>query len=146
MGIVLILLDLFFIPGGIVAFFGLALVVYADYRAFQDLGNSAGWAFTLSTGIVSILLLIQFFRASFWNKFGPKDEIDGRVNTEDLEKVQIGDHGIAIGVIRPSGNARFGDHVVEVHAKHQFIAEHSRVEIVRIEENKIIVKPIDPTS
>lgn len=145
MGIVLILLDLFFIPGGIVAFLGLGLVVFADYRAFEDFGTAAGWWFTLVSGIVSILLLAQFFRASFWNRFGPADEITGKVNTEDLERVKIGDRGITIGVVRPSGSVRFGDFIIEAHAKHQMIPAHTKVEIISIDDNKIFIKPFEST-
>ncbi|MBI1222542.1 MAG: hypothetical protein GC180_08065 [Bacteroidetes bacterium] len=143
MGIVLILLDLFFIPGGVVAFIGLALVVFADYQAFEEHGNSMGWIFTIASGILSVLLLAQFFRASFWNRFGPKEEISGKVNTEDIESVHIGDRGLTIGAIRPSGSVRFGDFIVEAHAKHAVIAAHTEVEIVSIDDNKIIIKPIE---
>ncbi len=143
-GLILIILDLFFIPGGVVAFFGLALVIYADYQSFQDYGTSTGLLFSGISGLASILLIAQFFRPSFWNRFGPKGEINGRVNTSDLEKVVVGDRGIAVGSIRPSGNARFGNELIEVHAKHEMIAPHSEIEIIAIESNKIIVKQIEP--
>ncbi len=142
-GLILIILDLFFIPGGVVAFIGLALVIYADYQSFQDYGTTTGLLFSGISGLASILLIAQFFRPSFWNRFGPKGEIDGRVNTSDLEKVSVGDRGIAVGSIRPSGNARFGNELIEVHAKHEMISAHSEIEIIAIESNRIIVKQIE---
>lgn len=142
-GLILILLDLFFIPGGIVAFFGLGLIIFADYQSFHDYGSTTGMIFSSLSGIASALLIWQFFRPSFWNRFGPKGEITGKMNTEDLEKVSLGDRGIAIGTIRPSGHARFGNDVVEVHAKNEIIAAHSEIEIIAIESNRIIVKQIE---
>jgi len=142
-GLILIILDLFFIPGGVVAFIGLALVIYADYRSFKEYGTTTGLLFSGVSGIASILLIAQFFRPSFWNRFGPKGEINSRVNTSDLEKVTLGDHGIAVGAIRPSGYARFGNELIEVHAKHEMISPHSEIEIIAIESNKIIVKQIE---
>lgn len=142
-GLILILLDLFFIPGGVVAFFGLGLIIYADYQSFQDYGTTTGMLFSSISGIASAVLIWQFFRPSFWNRFGPKSEITGKMNTEDMEKVKPGDRGIAIGAIRPSGHARFGNDIIEVHAKNEIIAAHSEIEIIAIESNRIIVKQIE---
>lgn len=141
-GLILILLDLFFIPGGIVAFIGLGLIIYADYLSFELFGSTTGYIFTIVSVIASGILIAQFFRPSFWNRYGPETEIDSKVNTEDLSKVQIGDKGKSVGSIRPSGTARFGNELVEVHARHSFIESETEVEIVAIEENRIFVKPI----
>lgn len=141
-GLILILLDLFFIPGGIVAFIGLALIVYADYLSFETFGNTTGYIFTIVSLIASGFLIAQFFRPAFWNRFGPETEIDSKVNTSDLTHVKIGDKGRSIGSIRPSGTARFGNEMIEVHSRHAFIDANCEVEIIAIEENKIIVKPI----
>lgn len=143
LGLILILLDLFFIPGGVVAFFGLGLIIFADYQSFQDYGTTVGMLFTSISGIASGLLIWQFFRPSFWNRFGPKGEITGKMNTEDLEKVKLGDTGMTVGMIRPSGHARFGNDIVEVHAKNEMIEEHKKIEVIAIESNRIIVKQIE---
>lgn len=142
-GLALILLDLFFIPGGIVAFLGLGLIVYADYRSFQDLGNTTGYWFVAISGICSGVLVWQFFRPSFWNRFGPESEMTGRMNDEDLGKVKIGDKGVAVGVIRPSGMARFNGELVEVHTRNAIISEHTPVEVFHIEDNRIYVRIIE---
>ncbi len=143
-GLALILLDLFFIPGGVVAFIGLALVFYADYRSFQDLGDTAGWWFVILSGLASALLVWQFFRPSFWNRFGPEGEMTGKVNTEDLGFVKVGDRGKAAGTIRPSGMARINGELVEVHARSEMIAAGQDLEVTKIESNRIIVKSIQP--
>jgi membrane-bound ClpP family serine protease len=111
--------------------------------SFERFGNTTGYTFVTLSGLASAFLIAQFFRPSFWNRFGPKTEITGRMNTEDLTKVKIGDRGISIGAIRPSGSARFGNEIVEVHSKHTFIPENSAIEVIALEENRIIIKPID---
>ena|SRR5690606_7699372 len=144
-GLLLIVLDLFFIPGGVVAFLGLALIVYADYRSFIDLGEKEGYWFVVLSAILSALLIWQFFRPDFWLRFGPKGEISGKVNTEDLQRVKTGDQGITVGVIRPSGMARFNGELIEVYSRNEIIRENTRIEITAIENNRIYIKPLENT-
>lgn len=144
-GVLLIVMDILFIPGGIVAFFGLGLMIYADYGAYQSLGSTGGHIFSAVSALAFIAILIQVFRPSFWKRVTEVAEVAGKVNTDDLKNIAVGDKGKALTSLRPSGNARFGDRVIEVFARHQFINAGDELEITVIEENRIYVQPLNTT-
>lgn len=142
-GIILIALDILFIPGGIVAFFGLGLMIFADYGAYQSLGSTGGHLFTLASVIAFAVILVQIFRPSFWRRVSEPAEVLGKVNTDDLLHCQVGDEGTSLTRLRPSGNARFGNHVVEVFSRHQFIEANEAIKVTAIDENRIYVQPLN---
>ena len=54
----------------------------------------------------------------------------------------VGAVGRAVSELRPSGKARFDNHLVTVVSRNEFIAPELPVEIVEIRENQIIVQKI----
>ncbi len=142
-GLFLILLDILVIPGGVVGFLGLALLIFADYQAFESLGSTGGYIFLGISIVALVVVIIQIFRPSFWKRVSQISDIEGKVNTEDLTRVKLGDQGKALTRLNPSGNGRFGDHVVEVTARNSFIDSGSEIEIVKIESNHIYVKTLN---
>jgi len=57
--------------------------------------------------------------------------------------VQVGDIGEVTSKLRPAGKARFGDAVVDVVAMAEFLDKGTRVEIVEIHGNRVVVKSRD---
>ncbi len=57
--------------------------------------------------------------------------------------VRVGDVGEVIGKLRPAGKARFGDAIVDVVAMAEFLEKGTRVEIVEIHGNRVVVKNRD---
>ncbi len=57
--------------------------------------------------------------------------------------VQVGDVGEVTSKLRPAGKARFGDAVVDVVAMAEFLDKGTRVEIVQIHGNRVVVKSRD---
>jgi membrane-bound serine protease (ClpP class) len=51
-----------------------------------------------------------------------------------------GMHGIAITVLRPSGKARFADHVVDVVTEGEFIAPQTPVTVIQTDGMRVVVK------
>ncbi|TNE79350.1 MAG: hypothetical protein EP332_11650 [Bacteroidetes bacterium] len=141
-GIILIAMDILFIPGGIVAFFGLGLMIFADYGAYESLGSTGGHLFTLASVVAFAVILVQIFRPSFWKRVSEPAEVLGKVNTEDLQHCKVGDEGTSLTRLRPSGNARFGNHVVEVFTRHEFIEANQAVKVTSIDENRIYVQTL----
>ena len=66
--------------------------------------------------------------------------IDSKVN-EDSNIVSVGMEGICITKLSLTGNAKFGDNIVEVTSERGYINENTSIIITKIEGNKIIVKP-----
>jgi membrane-bound ClpP family serine protease len=65
-----------------------------------------------------------------------------RVDSNDREKVTVGDVGVTESRLNPVGKAIFGEHVVEVHSHGAFIGEGTPVEIVQVSGTRIIVRKI----
>jgi membrane-bound serine protease (ClpP class) len=56
--------------------------------------------------------------------------------------VKIGDTGEVVSKLRPTGKAKFGDAIVDVAAKGDFIDKGTKVEIIQIHGNKVVVKKL----
>jgi membrane-bound serine protease (ClpP class) len=54
--------------------------------------------------------------------------------------VSPGMEGISVSVLRPSGKARFGDHVVDVITEGEFIAPETRVKVIQADGMRVVVK------
>jgi membrane-bound serine protease (ClpP class) len=53
--------------------------------------------------------------------------------------VSIGASGVALSILRPSGNARFGDSIVDVITRGEFIEPASPIRVLAIEGSRIVV-------
>ncbi len=57
--------------------------------------------------------------------------------------IKVGDVGVVLSALRPSGTARFGVAVVDVVARGEFLERGNKVEIVEIQGNRVIVKVVE---
>lgn len=143
-GILLLLIELLLIPGvGVAGFLGLAALIAAPYYAFVHLGTKSGIIVTAIILILIALTIIYILRAKTWKKFETTTVIDSRLN-EETERLSAGMTGKTITRLAPMGTARFGEVSCEVKSDdNSMINTGSDVEIVRIEDKKIYVKPIN---
>jgi membrane-bound serine protease (ClpP class) len=49
-------------------------------------------------------------------------------------------HGTAVTVLRPSGKARFADHLVDVVTEGEFIAARTPVTVIQTDGMRVVVK------
>ena len=54
--------------------------------------------------------------------------------------VEVGDTGISKSILRPSGKAAFGDRILDVVTKGEFVEPNSRVRVAAIEGSRIVVE------
>jgi membrane-bound serine protease (ClpP class) len=57
--------------------------------------------------------------------------------------VNVGDIGEVVSTLRPAGKAKFGDAVVDVVAEAEFLDKGTRIEIIEIHGNRVVVKPAE---
>ena len=50
--------------------------------------------------------------------------------------------GISVSILRPSGKARFADHVVDVITEGEFIASEKPVKIIQTDGMRVVVKGV----
>jgi membrane-bound serine protease (ClpP class) len=56
--------------------------------------------------------------------------------------VSIGDSGTSLTMLRPSGKARFDNHIVDVISEGPFIASDANLEVIAITGNRIVVRQV----
>ncbi|HOJ25365.1 MAG: NfeD family protein [Bacteroidales bacterium] len=140
-GLLLLLLELI-VPGGIIGTIGGITTIVGIVLMYNHYGNLYGTIALLVSLIVCAVGLFFFFRDKTWKRVALNDSIDVKLNKEDTDYLKIGMQGETITKCLPSGKARFDDKIVEVHSLSKVIDPHTPVEIIKIEGNKIIVKPI----
>ena len=143
LGVVLLLLEFAVIPGFTIAGVGgIALLVYSVYLAFVHYGT---WA-----GIVTVLVLITIIPVVFLkflkSKAGKKMQLDSKITSVvdvlEKERFKVGDRGKAISRLAPIGKEEINHHIVEGKSQGEFIDEGSVIEVVSLQDNKLIVKQI----
>lgn len=143
-GLLLILLEILVIPGTtVVGIGGLVMVVAGIYFAYSTYGM-AGGTYTLGGVIVVSAFTLYFaLKSKTWKKMSLKDNIDGKVNEFDTTKIKPGDQGVTITRLAPMGKIMVNNEYYEAKTQNNFIDQNTQVEIYRIEDNQIIVKPLN---
>jgi len=60
--------------------------------------------------------------------------------------VKVGDLGVVLSTLRPTGRARFGDVIADVVAEAEFLGRGTKVKIIKIHGNRVVVKAADEQS
>ena len=102
-----------------------------------------------AAAIVIVILARYLPRTSFYRRFalmtsnppGPSLAGAPREFTTALA-LSPGMEGISVSILRPSGKARFADHVVDVITEGEFIASETPVKIIQTDGMRVVVKSI----
>jgi membrane-bound ClpP family serine protease len=140
LGIVLILVEIFFIPGlGFVGIVGFLLILLGIYFAY-DLNTNYGHIALVAGALVSAGLGVLAFRENTWIRLGVKSNIIGKSKGDDtFEGLSVGMKGLALGRIAPIGKAKFERKIIEVKAFNNIIENKEVVEILKIEDSSVVV-------
>jgi membrane-bound ClpP family serine protease len=77
-----------------------------------------------------------------WGRFSLKTASQGKVNEGELEGLTIGLEGLAISALRPSGKAEIDSKTYEVKTLGAFVDAGTKLRIIKVNTNQIIVEPI----
>jgi len=144
-GILLILVELFLIPGvGVAGFLGLASFGGSCYYAFAHFGTSMGTIVTVVCVSMTLGLLYYTLRAKTWKKLALDTVIDSK--PKPWESISVGDPGITVTRLAPMGMARFGSVTCEVKSMENIIDPGVNIEVVSVEDKIIYVKPVEGKS
>jgi membrane-bound serine protease (ClpP class) len=146
LGFILILLEIFVIPGvnvfGVLGFLTVASGVAYAYFAL-GLWQAAAVA---ALGLVGTGVLLRvLFRARGWRRL-----ILHSVTSRELgytaggtgHQQLVGQHGEAFTPLRPAGRARFGDETVDVVTEGAFVERGTPVEVLRVAGSRVVVQPV----
>ena len=142
-GIVLVIIELIFVPGTtVLGILGLVALIGGVIISYSAFGSGTGVWVLIGTMIFSILALVYSLRAGTWQRFALKSSIDSKVNENEKIDLQIGMRGKLISDLRPMGTAEFSDKFYEVQSNGNYLESGTKVEIISLADNKIIVNPI----
>jgi membrane-bound ClpP family serine protease len=162
LGLVLIGLEVFVIPGfGVCGISGillvlcsLGLVAYGHWPRSSDewvrFGEKIGpFGISLLGSLVMVFLVVRYLPyIPVLNRLMLRQAEDG----EDLPQVEhpghaemqalLGAIGVAATPLRPAGKTQFGDSFIDVVAEGRYIMPGTRVQVVEVEGNRVVVKEV----
>ncbi len=140
-GIVLILLEFFVVPGITIAGIGgLLMLIGGVFMAYSKYGAPGGHYVLAATVLSLILILLIAFKSKTWQKIALNSEIKSQAKEDLSLKINVGDKGKSISRLAPRGTVSLNDIFVEAESISGFVDENEDVEVVKIKGNKIIVK------
>ncbi|MBN3583669.1 nodulation protein NfeD [Algoriphagus aestuarii] len=140
-GLVLFLIEVFLLPGTtVVGIIGLLVSLLGVYYAYisYDL-STALWIIGIAA-LCNIAVIWYGFNSKVWNYFSLKSKMVGGAFDGRTEGLSVGMPGIAVSDLKPIGKATFADRIFEVKSENGFIEVGKSITIIKIENNKIIVK------
>lgn len=166
LGVVLIGIEIFILPGfgvcgisGIVLMLGsLALVTYGKWPQNSTewgslLKQIAPFGVTLIGAVVLAILLARYLPSiPYVNQLllKPRDEEDGGLDQGAYSMQSalaglLGAIGVAATPLRPAGKVQFGEEFVDVVAEGSYVAPGTRVQVIEVEGNRVVVKVVGTT-
>ena len=131
LGLLLFIVEFMLIPGVTIAGIGGAIsLVTAIVFSFTTYGTKVGF----------IML-----KAGTWRKLMLNTAIDSKVDTVGAQegKVKAGDRGVTVTRLAPGGKVLVNGEYYEAKSIDILIDPKREIEVIRIDDNKLIVKPIN---
>ena len=159
LGIVLLILEIFVIPGfGVAGISGILLIVASLVLSMQEFViPSFEWQkelfrrnlLVVGVGVVSSLVVFGILafavpQLSLFSRLtlAESQTTESGYTVQSREEVSryLGKKGVAITTLRPSGKAEFGEEVLNVETEGEFVEQGSEVEVIEVSANRIIVR------
>lgn len=142
-GLALVVVEVVFVPGTtLVGIMGVIFLGAAIMSTYRNYGTDVGFYMLLGTATATAVALFFSFRSQAWSKFANKSAIDSKVNEGLTSSLALGDEGVAVSTLKPMGKVRFNSGEYEVKSLGDYVDVGTKVRIVHIQENQIIVKPL----
>lgn len=144
LGILLFIVEFLLIPGVTIAGIGGAILMgVAVYMSYKTHGNTVGNYTLIATLILTIGMFVYALRAKTWNRLMLKKNIAGKVEVGlENETVKVGDRGESITRMAPVGKVLINGLVVEGKSQRGFLDPHTLVEVIKVLNTQVIIKPI----
>lgn len=145
LGIVFLLAEIFLLPGmtisGVAG--GIFLVGGIAY-AYMYMGTTAGNLTLFLSALLIVGAFVFFVKSKSLNRISLKTNIDSKVDTSDLQKINVGDIGITESRLNPIGKVFINDLTVEAKSINgEMIDEETEVVVNKVEWSNILVSRKD---
>ena len=144
LGIFLFVVEFLLIPGVTIAGIGgAALMAIAVYSAYKTHGSAVGNYTLMATLVFSIGGFAYALRAKTWKRLALSKNLEGKVEVGlENETVKVGDRGETLTRMAPIGKVLINDIIVEGKSQVGFLDQKTPVEVIKVLNTQIIVKPI----
>lgn len=138
-GIILLVLEILFVPGMVLGFISVILMLVGIIFAFKDYGTTTGIIVLSATAAATAAAVYQAFRSPLWKKLQVQSTMDGKANVVEADSIKAGDKGKTISRLNPMGKALINNLHVEVEVMGDFIDQDKEITVVKVLQNKIFV-------
>lgn len=146
LGLLLFIIEFMLIPGITIAGIGGAICMIAGVvLAFSKYGATVGFIVLGSTAFLMAIATYFIFRADTWRKVMLNSTIDSKADNVGRQggRVKPGDRGITTTSLAPDGNVLIHGEFYEARAVDIPIDLKTEIEVVNIEGDILIVKPLN---
>lgn len=143
-GIALLVVEIVILPGTTVAgISGTVLIIAGVVMMYNGYGATQGHYTLFGSALLLGAVFVYALRSKTWKKLSLQTRIEGKVNVIDEQKIHVGDKGISVTRLAPMGMAKINDVILEVRSDEGLMDEGVSIEVVRMVDQKIIVKAIN---
>jgi membrane-bound ClpP family serine protease len=136
--------EVYFIPGtSFIGMIGALITIVAIVLVFRRSGNFAGTVTLFISLIFTILLIVFGSGNKVWQRMSNQNFLSARANMIEQDEIKPGMTGIAVTALKPRGTGRFNDENYIVQTDGEKIQKGSRIEVIRVNVTKIIVKSVN---
>lgn len=139
-GLFLLIMEILFVPGMVLGFVAVILMLVGIIFSYKDLGNTTGNIVLAGTIMGTIAAVYGSFKSNLWKKMGVQSVIDGKANTLKEGAIKVGDTGRTITRLNPTGKAFINNVQAEVQTQDGFLDEDREITVIKVLQNKILVK------
>ena len=142
LGILLILAEIFLLPGITIAIAGGAIFIAGGlFYAYTHLGVEGG---NIALALSVITFLVTFFwliKSKAINKIGLHTDIDSTVADKKLmDEIKEGDEGITVSRLNPIGKVKVNQITVEAKTLGDFLDDNVEIVVLKVYPTQIVVK------
>lgn len=147
LGVVLLLIEIFLIPGfGLAGISGIILIFASIFFTLGG-GERALYSIGVVAAILLVLfviLLILFPRLPIWKKLGLKERLETEKGYTSYTKIDelTGKEGTVLTTLRPAGTIEIDGKRYDAISIGEFIEKGAKIKVIKVEGGKIIVEKI----
>lgn len=134
------------LPGGILGLIAGICIIVAAWVAGAEYGSGGAILTLLASALaVGLLVYIEFkliARTSLGNAFFLKSSVTGHSNRAQAEASVVGQEGIAITRLNPSGKVAISGETYQAHSQDGYIEVDSAIRVVDQDNFKLIIKKL----
>jgi membrane-bound ClpP family serine protease len=144
LGVILLWVEFLVVPGITIAGIGGVLLIGVSIYLTYDYHGAAAGNYMLLGSVLFMFLSVYFsLKSKTWKKTMLESKLEGRVNTFDLDIVKPGDTAKTVTRLAPIGRVEVNGVYYEAKSADNIIDANTEVTVVKVLNDKLIVKPIN---